>query len=50
MVYYNRVSLKTYAEKKGPNYLAVVRKKDKILANLKLEYSKKEKQPNRLLN
>jgi RNA polymerase sigma factor (sigma-70 family) len=34
MVYYNNVSLKTYAEKKNINYIHAVRKRNKILEKL----------------
>lgn len=42
MCYYNGFTLKKYAEKKGLNYLTVVRFKNKILKELKTEL---EKQP-----
>lgn len=36
MVYYNKVSIKTYAEKKNLAYLKAIKRKNKILEKLKV--------------
>lgn len=40
LVYYNGVSMKTYAERKNMEYFRAIRKRNKILRKLKMEISK----------